>query len=96
MRRRHDRNRLLRDVNAVAQARLVDVRKPLDDEPRRFVRDVQPHVFRAALFHLAVNRARHHVARRERFQRMIGIHEFDAVERFEHAAFAAHGFADEK
>jgi hypothetical protein len=28
-------------------------------------------VFRAALFHLAVNRARHHVARRERFQRVL-------------------------
>ena len=35
MRRRHHGNRLLRDVNAVAQARFVNVRKPLDDEVRR-------------------------------------------------------------
>ncbi len=82
MRRRHDRNRLFRDVYAMAQARLVDVRKAFDDEPRRFVRDVQPHVFRAALFHLAVNRAGHDVARGERLHRMMRIHEFHAVECF--------------
>jgi hypothetical protein len=38
---------------------------------------------RAGFFHLAVNRARHDVARRERFQRMNAVHEFASVERFQ-------------
>ena len=71
MRRRHDRDRLLGDVDAVAQAGLVDVRETVDDEPRRLVRDVQQHVIGAALLHLAVNGAGHDVARRQRFERMV-------------------------
>ena len=68
MRRRHDRDRFLGDVDAVLQAGLVNVRKTFDDEARRLVRDVEQHVIRAALLHLAVDRARHDVARRERFR----------------------------
>ncbi len=65
MRRRHDGNRLFRDVNAVAQARLVNVRKALDDELLRLVRDVEQHIVRAVFFHFAVNGAGDDVARRE-------------------------------
>ena len=43
------------------------------------VRDVEQHIIRAALFHLAVDGARHDVARRERFQRMIFVHELTPV-----------------
>ena len=53
-------------------------------------------MIRAGFFHLAVNRARHDVARRERFQRMNAVHEFRAVEIFQNAAFAAHGFGNQK
>ena len=42
---------------------------------RRLVRDVEQHVVRAAPFHFAVDRARDDVARRERFQRMVLVHE---------------------
>ena len=45
--------------------------KPLDDEPRRLVRDVEQHVVGAALLHLAVNGAGHDVARRQRLERVI-------------------------
>ena len=96
MRRRHDGNRLFRDVNAIAQARFVNVRKPFDDEFRGLARDVQQHMIRAGFFHLAVNRARHDVARCQRFQRMDGVHEFFAGERFQNAALAAHGFGNQK
>ncbi len=96
MRRRHDGNRLLGDVDAVLQAGFVNVGKPVNDEFRGLVRDVEQHMIRAAAFHFAVNGAGHDVARRKRFERMVFVHELDAADGLEHAAFAAHRLADEK
>ena len=96
MRRRDDRDRLPGNIDPVTQTGLIDVRKTLGDELRRLVCDVEQHVVDTALFHLAVNGAGHHVARREGFQRMISVHELHGFDGLEYAAFAADGFADEK
>ena len=96
MRCRHNGDRLPGDVHAVAQAGLINVRKPFADELRRLVRDVKQHVVGAALFHFTVDGARHDIAQRERFERVISVHELDAVDALKHAALAAHCFADEE
>jgi hypothetical protein len=60
------------------------------------VGDVEQDVIGAALFHFAVDRASDDVTRREGFQRVPGVHEFNASDAFQNATFAADGFADEK
>ena len=71
VRRRHDGDGLLRDVDAPAQALLVDVREALPDERGLLVGDVEEHVVRAGLLHLEVDRARDDVARREIAARIV-------------------------
>src|SRR5688572_13032131 len=51
MRCRHHRNRFLRYIDAEAETGVVDVRETLDQKTRRFVRDVEPDMIRAAAFH---------------------------------------------
>ncbi len=70
-----DGNRLLRDIDAELQARLVDVRESGTHEIRRLVRDVDVHALAARTFHLGVDRAGDHVARREFGLGMIAVHE---------------------
>jgi hypothetical protein len=94
--RRHDRDGLLGDVDAVAQTGLVDRGKATDNERCGFVRDVQQHVIGPGALHDAVDGPGDDVAGRERPERMDVLHELDAVHRFEHAPLAADGFADEK
>ena len=95
MRRRHDGDWLFRNVDAVTKAGLVNIGKTIRDELGGFVGDIEQDMVGAALFHFAVDGARDHVARRERFERMI-LHELDALDALEHSAFAPHCFADEK
>ena len=96
MRSRHDRDRFLGDVDAVAEAGSVDVREPIHQEPRRLVGDVEQCVVIAAAFHFAVDRPCHDVARRERLERMHLLHESLPAQVEQFAALAAHRFADEK
>ena len=63
---------------------------------RAAVGDIEEDVSCAALFHFAIDGAGDDIARGERFEQVVLIHELDAFERFENAAFAAHSFADEK
>ena len=96
MRRRHDRNRLLRHVDPESLARLVNVRESLADELRRFVGDIQKHALRAGALDLRIDRTGHDVARSERAPRIIPFHKILAAIVAQNSAFAAHGFRDEK
>src|SRR5206468_8982967 len=71
MRCRYNRNRLLRDVDAKSQARLVNVREALTNKFRRLVRDIQKYALRARAFDLRIDRTRHDVARSERAARVV-------------------------
>ena len=66
----HHRDRLLGDVNAIAEAGLVDVWEAINDEPGRLVGDVEQDIIGPALLHLAVNGAGDDVARRQRLERV--------------------------
>ncbi len=57
----------------------IDVREVLLDEARRLVRDVEPHVLGAGALHLEVDGAGDDVARRELAERVVLLHEGDAV-----------------
>ena len=63
VRRGHHRDGLLRDVDAELQALGVDVGEVLADEGLALVRDVEVDAVQAALLHLEVDGAGHHVAR---------------------------------
>src|SRR5437879_8336500 len=79
MRRRHNRDWLLRHVDPKPQARLINMRKALLNELRRLVRDIQKHALRAGTLDLGVDRTCHDVARRERAARMVPLHEIFAT-----------------
>ncbi len=85
-----------RDVDAVGEAGLVDVRETLAHEGGGLVRDVEVHAFLAGLFHLRVDGAGHDVARGERGERMVFVHERLALRRLEDAPLPAHGLGDEE
>src|ERR1017187_8122972 len=87
-----DRNRLLGDVDAVAEAGLIDVRKAVDDEAGRLMGDVEQDIIGPALLHLVVNGAGNDIARGQRLERVSLLHEFDALDVLEHAALSAHRF----
>ena len=72
MRRRHDRNRPLGDVDSQPRAFFANGRESLAQ--KRFVArgQIEIHAIGAAFFHLGVDRARHDVARREFGVGMIG------------------------
>jgi len=90
-----DRNILLRDVDADAQALLENV----GEVPLRFLGilmgDIQAYVVDAVDFHFVVDGACHDVARRQREALVILLHEFLAARQTQDAAIAAHGLGDE-
>ena len=51
---------------------------------------------KSAPLHLAVDGAGHHIPGRQRFERMIPVHELVSRDRFQYPAFAAHRLADQK
>ena len=75
------RQRVLGHIDTVTQAGLVDIGKAVDEEPGRFVSDVQPDMVRARFLHLGIDCAGHDIARGEGFQRMISIHEIITLDR---------------
>jgi len=83
-------------VDAEVEALLVYVGEPLDNFPCGLVGDVEVHAVRAGLFHLAVNRARNHVARCERAAVVVFLHKRLHIGAHEFAAFAADGLGDEE
>ena len=70
--------------------------KPFHEEAGGLMRDVQQDVIGAALLHFTVNGAGDDVARGQRLERVVPVHELDPRQRLEHAALAAHRFTDEK
>ena len=96
MRGRHHRDGVAGDVDAEFQAARVDVGEMLLEEGRRLVRNVQINAVQAAFLHFEVDRPRHHVARSQLGPGVVRRHEARAVGQHQHAAFAAHGFADEE
>ena len=62
MSRWHDRDWLLSDVDAVAEACAVNVREPIHQEPRWFVSDVKQCMVVTAAFHFTVDRPGHDIA----------------------------------
>src|SRR5260221_11046884 len=93
---RHHRNWLLRNVESISHAGLINVREPFDYELRGPMTDVQEHIIGAALFHFAIDRARNNISWGERFERRSALHEFHAVDALQYTAFAPHGLADEE
>ena len=79
MRRRHHRNRLPAHVDPELQTSLENVREPFAQECFRFVCDIEVNALRTAAFNLGVDRARYHIAWRERTTRMISRHEIIAA-----------------
>src|SRR5258707_144713 len=73
-----------------------DVREAGADARRGNVRQIEPDVRLAAALHLAVDGARHDVARRELRERMDRRHETGAVERAQHRALPTHRLGDEE
>ena len=96
VRRGHDGNRLLRDVNSQRKTPLVNRRKMRADEIRRLVADVHKDARAAGALHLRVNRARHDVARCERAARIVAVRKFPAVRIHQPSALAAYGFTDQE
>ena len=70
--------------------------KPFHEEAGGLMRDVQQDVFGAALLHFTVNGAGDDVARGQRLERVVPVHELVPGQRLQYAPLAAHRFADEK
>ena len=66
MRGRNNRNHLLRDVDAVLEAMLINCRESFFDELRALVTDVEVHKWIAAFFKFTVDGARDNIARGQR------------------------------
>ncbi|MNN18905.1 hypothetical protein D3C81_1321250 [compost metagenome] len=96
VRGRHDRDRLVRDVDAQFQAARVDRREVFLQEGFGLVADVQVDAVQAALLHLEVDRARDHVARRQLGTLIVLGHEAGAVGQLEQPAFAAHRLGNQE
>ena len=80
MRRGHHWDRLFGNVDAVLEAGSIDIGKALNQEWRRFVRDIEQDVISAAAFHFVINGARHHIARGQVAPlRVVVLHERRAV-----------------
>ena len=91
-----DGDEVLRHVDAELQALVIDVGEALLQERAPLLADVEAAVGVARALHLAVDRARHDVARRERAARVVLLHERMPLPVHEHRPFAAHGLADEE
>ena len=74
----------------------MDVGEMLADEGLALVRDVEVDAVQAALLHLEVDGARHHVARGELAALVVARHEALAVRELEQPALAAHRLRDEE
>jgi hypothetical protein len=70
--------------------------KVADDEFRRLVGDVEIDAVEAALLHFEVDRARHHVARRQFGAFVVFRHEAAAVRQAQQRALAAHRLGDQE
>ena len=89
-------NPVLGDVDADRKALLVDVGEVAADGVGIFVRDVEVDEVRSPLGHFAVDGAGHHVARRQRFHRVVFVHELLAAGQAQDGPEAAHGLGDEE
>ena len=96
VRRRDDRNQVLRHVDPELHALVVDVRESRHQVGAALLADVEEHAVVARPLHLGVNRASHDVARRERAARIVLLHELLAVLVDKHRALAAHRLGDEE
>ena len=97
MLRRHDGDRPGRHVDAEADQLFVNVGKVAAHEFGGHVADVEVDVVEAVALDLGVDRARHHVARREFGARIVVGHEAMAGARVEQPpALAANGLRDEE
>ncbi len=75
VRRGYDRNRLLRDVDSVAEAGLVDVGEVFADHLRGAMGYIEQDVCLAPLLELIVDGSGHDVARRQLLTSVVGRHE---------------------
>jgi hypothetical protein len=96
VRRRHDRDRLHREVDPELLARLVDVREVVEQERLRQVRHVEVGAVVAAALHLRVDAAGHDVARGQLLARVVAGHEGLALAVPQDAALAAQRLGDEE
>ena len=84
------------DVDADRKAFFVDVGEVTADGSGVFVRDVEVDEVRAPLGHFAVDGAGHHVARRQRFHRVVFVHELLAGRQAQDGSETPHGLRDEE
>lgn len=91
-----DGQRLPRHIDAVAFARRMNVGKVLEDEVLTEMADVEKNVAVAALLEFQVNRPRHDVARCQRSERVVLLHEISPLAILQNPALAAHCFGDEE
>ena len=96
MRGRDDGDGRDRHVDAEGEAGRIDVRKVLDQERLRHVRHVEEDAVVAAPLELAVDAARHHVARGKLLARVVALHEGLAGAVAENPALAAQRLGDEE
>ena len=96
VRSRDDRNQVLSHVDAELHALLVDVREARHQVGPALLPDVEVHAVVAGALHLAVNRARDDVARREAPARIVLLHELAAMLVHENGTFAANGLGNEE
>ena len=91
-----DRDEVLRHVDSEGEACLVDVGETLLQKRAPLLADVEAAVRRAGALHLAVDRARHDVARREGAARIVVLHEGPPLAVHQHGPFPAHRLGDEE
>ncbi len=93
---RHHRYRLAGDVDAKAQAPLVNGREMVLDELNRLVRDVQVDAVHPQALHFMVDRPCHDVARGKLLAWVEAGHEALPVGQAKQGAFATQGLGDQK
>src|SRR3954466_2282628 len=96
MRRGHDGDGLLCDVQAEAEAGLVNIWEPVADELRRLMRNIEVDAAGAGALHLGVDRPGYDVAGGKLALRVIALHEGAAIAVDEACSFAADGFGNEE
>jgi hypothetical protein len=96
VRRRDNRDGLLRDVNAELATACKDGRKVFLEECGRLMADVEINAVDATFLDLEVNRARDDVARRQLSALVMVRHETRAVRQFQKATFTAHRFGNQE
>ncbi len=94
--RRHHRDRFFRDVDAEAQALLVDGREVVFDKIRGLVADVQVYAVHTQPLHLVVDGPGHDVPGGQLGPFVETVHEAGAIRQFQHAALAANRLGDQE